>query len=344
MIYKKIKVKRKIDKIKAHICLIFVLTSLILSITLPCVVRANQQNKNMKGNMFYVQLLNYTMPVVKVTSFDESDMAENTFSVKGKALDIFGIDIKDPSTILGKEVSYLKANSYYKKSKEKINLEPYKLDNKVVSIYNPNLKRKNKSAVPEVFIYHSHTTEAYKPGPADNFDENKNVCAVGDIIASELNNYGVNVIHDKTVHNAKAYTKSYERSGKTVDKYLKDYKDFKLVIDLHRDGATNKNAVTTKINGENVAKFMFVMAKKNPHFNKNMEVVKELKEISNKLYPGLCKDKICYYNYGTRFFNQDKSNNACLIEVGADINTIEEAKATGKYLGRIIAEYLNGKK
>ena len=39
--------------------------------------------------------------------------------------------------------------------------------------------------------------------------------------------------------------------------------------------------------------------------------------------------------------NQDMSNNAILIEVGADINTTTEADATGKYIARLLAEYLN---
>lgn len=39
-----------------------------------------------KGNMLYVQLVNHVMPIVKVTSFDESDMAESTLSLKSLSL------------------------------------------------------------------------------------------------------------------------------------------------------------------------------------------------------------------------------------------------------------------
>ncbi len=85
---------------------------------------------------------------------------------------------------------------------------------------------------------------------------------------------------------------------------------------------------------------MMVMAKKNPHFNKNNNMANNIMNTSNKLFPGFCKG-IYYYNYGTRYFNQDKSNNAVLIEVGADINTTGESKASAKYLARIIAECLN---
>ena len=94
-----------------------------------------------------------------------------------------------------------------------------------------------------MLIYHSHTTEAYLASDKDttkntfNADETKNVVAVGDVIAEELENkYGISVIHDKTVNNVPDYNSSYKNSGVILDKYLKKYGDFDLIIDLHRDG------------------------------------------------------------------------------------------------------------
>ena len=66
--------------------------------------------------------------------------------------------------------------------------------------------------------------------------------------------------------------------------------------------------------------------------------------ISNKLFPGLLRSRtITTYDYGMGFYNQNRSDNAMLIEVGSNSNTIEEVKNTGKYLARIIAEQINGK-
>ena len=121
------------------------------------------------------------------------------------------------------------------------------------------MKKTLNNAKPEVLIYHSHTSEAYRTSDKDtsktssSSDQTKNVCAVGDVIAEELEkNYGIAVIHDKTVHDKGDYNGAYKKSGVTLDKYLKEYGNFKLIIDLHRD-SVDKNAVTTKINGENVA-------------------------------------------------------------------------------------------
>ncbi|WP_050606814.1 stage II sporulation protein P [Clostridium niameyense] len=359
MDYKKI--KPKVNKKFNSILLFLFMIIIFFMVALPCVVKAKEKINLNRRNMFYVQVLNYAMPTVKVTSFNEEDMAENNFSCKNMLLQMLGVNINNPMSLLEKEIPVFSQSSskdlaynkqeapcdsfkledkeiskYDKEVKDNLNMP-----NKVVNVQEPKLKKKLDPKKPEVFIYHTHTTESYRPGEPTNFDTDKNVCAVGDELAKELsNNYGINTLHDKTVHDAQAYTQSYARSSVTLDKYLKQYGDFKLVIDLHRDSVDNKKAVTIKMNGENVAKFMMVMARKNPHFNKNMQMANNIMKNSDRLFPGFCKG-VFYYNYGTRYFNQNKSNNALLIEVGADCNTTLEAKGSAKYLARIIAECLN---
>lgn len=324
-----------------------------------------------RGNMFFVGIINYTMPLIKALNFDEEDMAESTFSVKDEVLTSIGINIKHPQNIIGKEIALFMTssninknsstketfndsststfnlkNSDVKKTSVNNNIDQNNSSsgqNNILNVYDKSLKKTLDTSKPEVLIYHSHTTESYTPYGPDNMDASKDVCAVGDAIAKELqNNYGISVIHDTTIHNAMAYNKSYERSGETVDKYLKKYGDFKMLIDLHRDSSDDKKALTMKINGESVAKFMFVMAKKNPHYDKNIALVNSIVDTANKDFPGICSG-IFYYNYGMNFFNQAKSNNAFLIEVGSDVNTMDEAKNTGKYIARVIAQVLNKK-
>lgn len=351
-------------KLKKHIIvLIFIV---LISIAIPSIVKAAEESN--RRNMFYIQLINYTMPLIKTTSFDEDDMAENQFSIKEVVLSYLGIDIHSPVSILQKEISYLNTEEKAMPSKGLVDfaLNPFKLnDNQIstgatpanneksnegnlnmpdnqVTMYDPKLKQNLNVAKPDVFIYHTHTSESYSPGPSDNEDQTKNVCSVGDALADELEkNYGISVAHDKTVHDV-VYNNSYARSSETVDKYMKKYGDFKVVIDLHRDSIENKKTETIKLNGVNTAKFMFVMSKGNPHSSKNWAVANKMVDISNKLFPGLCKG-IYPYNNGIRYFNQGKSNNAVLIEVGSDVNTTEEAKNTSKYIARIIAEYINSK-
>jgi len=343
---------------------VFVLMlSVLLIIILPCAARANTSSSNIKRNMIYVEILNYAMPIVKATAFNEDDMAENGFSIGQTALQMIGLNLNSPISVLSREVAFIGLNNSSSKDKPNVDFNQFKLDdkqvsrevdnsqqnangnsnleNKVVNLYDPKLKKTINTNKPEVLIYHTHTTESYKPGNAISTDNTQNVVAVGDVLVNELeSNYGISAINDKTIHDLQAYTQSYARSAVTVDKYLKQYGDFKLIIDLHRDSVDDKNAITIKMNGENVSKISLVMARKNPHFNKNMALANKFMQTSDKLFPGLCRGVI-YYNYGTRYFNQDKSNNAILVEVGADINTTDESKASAKYIARIIAECLN---
>ncbi|WP_125152573.1 stage II sporulation protein P [Clostridium rectalis] len=356
--------KRKRNRFKPYMLIIFVW--FIVFITIPFAVKANNEEESARGDMFYVQVLNSSFPLVKATVFDEADIGENRYSFKRETLKLFGIDIYNPESLIGKEISCMKTDkdgqltargestdtlfNSFKLNDKSVSknggdkTKDVNLPNKTVNVYEPNLKKQINKAKPEVFIYHTHTCESYKPENVSSLDPSKNICAIGDELAHQLEeNYGISVIHDKTVHDANAYTQSYKRSGVTVDKYLKKYGDFKLVIDLHRDSVENKTAVTTKLNGENVAKFMFVMASKNPHFKNNMTHVNSMMNISNKLYPNFCRG-ILYRQHGVSFYHQNKSNNSILIEWGSHINTFDEAKNSAKYMARIIAEHMNGKK
>lgn len=343
---------KKNRDIKHYIIAIVGIFSLI--IFLPFIAKASSSMNSDKDNLFYVQVINNSMALVKGTVFDERDLEEGSFSIKKEILKCFNIT-SNPTSILEKEIACIETGN---SSEMNITFNPFKLSNKSISvyddkkdnnsnktvnIYNPKLKKTLNKAKPEVFIYHTHTTESFKPEEKFSMDHDKNVCEIGDVIVNELeNNYGISVVHDKTVHDV-AYTGSYQRSGETVNRYLKKYGDFKLLIDLHRDSVDNKSAFTIKLNGENVAKYMFVIAKNNPHFKSNMMHVNDMIQISNKLYPKLCRG-VLYYERGACASNQKKSNNSILIELGSYVNTLDEAKRTGKYLSRVIAEHLNGKK
>ncbi|MFL0251198.1 stage II sporulation protein P [Clostridium neuense] len=356
------------DKLIVKISIFTLLINLLIFMCIFNTVKAGADKKNSRNNVAYIQIINYALPSVKVLNFDEEDMSENSYSIKNLALSLIGVDIYNPEKILSKEVSCFngdvsESKMAFNDNKDNGDTGDFSLNSSDISkesagdktssdsksttsaAYDPKLKKTLDESKPEVLIYHSHTTESYKPYNEDDFDDDHNVCAVGDELVKELEqNYGISAINDKTLHNA-VYTKSYTRSGETLDKYLKKYGDFKMIIDMHRDSSPSKDAVTAKINGENVAKFMFVMARKNPHYSKNIALVNGLLSITNKYFPQLCIGSGIYpYDYGTNYFNQAKSNNAFLIEIGSQVNTLDEAKATQKYIARIIAEYLNGKK
>lgn len=344
------------DALILKISILIIMIIIVVTMILPLTVKAYTSANDSRSNLFYLEILNYSVPSAKVSTLDPEVMVENSFSLKDSILNAVGVNIKEPNVIMGKEIAFFNNNSIPKINNISINLTSYELaSNEVIKTDNntqstsanlsPTLVPSTSPAVdnsnPEILIYHTHTDESYLPGKPDNTDQTQSVCAVGDVITNELqNNYSIKAIHDKTEHE-EVYNDSYSRSSVTVDKYLKQYGDFKLIIDLHRDSSDGKHAETCTINGESIAQFMFVMAKNNPHYDKNIGVVNKILGISKKLYPGLCRDTF-EYDHGMYCFNQTKSNNAVLIEVGNELNTTTESKNTGKYLAKIISEYIKG--
>ena len=64
----------------------------------------------------------------------------------------------------------------------------------------------------------------------------------------------------------------------------------------------------------------------------------ELTAVANELYPGFARS-IFYYERGSNAFNQTKSSDLALVEMGAQLNTVEEAINSAKLLATVIGEY-----
>lgn len=310
------------------------------------------KNNNERGGFAYVQLLNLGMPIVETQVYKEENYAENKLSIKNICLKAVGLDNLTYESIIESEVGFFNKSDNRNKDNS-VTFNQFNLNEDSVSkvsentsssntkIYDSSLKKQLNASKPEVLIYHTHTTENYSEcSTGDTTDENANVVGVGDTLAKELEeNYGISVIHDKTNHSV-SYNDSYSRSSETVDKYLKKYNNFKMIIDLHRDSVPDKDAMTTQVEGMNAARIMFVNAKNSTRYQKNKQLTETIFNKTNELFPGLSR-KIFTYNRGKNAFNQSKCDGSVLFEMGSDVNSIEEAKVTARCMARIIAEILN---
>lgn len=224
---------------------------------------------------------------------------------------------------------------------ENIMKEPLKLD----------FNRKG----PQVLIFHTHTTESYlkdtsqidKKNVQNRTDDTRwNVVRVGEELAQDLRkDYGIEVIHNATVHDYPGTTGAYGRSISTVSNILKSYPSIKIVIDLHRDALNEKKLRTvTEINSKKTAKVMFVMGTnatglKHPNWKENMKLAITLQQKLNGKYPGLARPIFISPNR----FNQHLAKGAIIIEVGGDGNTMGESLESSKYLAEVISEVVNNK-
>ena len=209
---------------------------------------------------------------------------------------------------------------------------------------------------PQVLIMHTHTTESYEPY-ARNFydgsfisrttDQTKSVVAVGHRTALKLQEAGIGVVHDTTVHDYPSFNGSYGRSAETVKNCLEEYPDIKVVIDIHRDAIERSDgsriAPVAEINGRSAAQIMIISGCDDgtmnmPDYMQNFRLAALLQRQLETDFEGITRPVLFDY----RKYNQDLTTGSLLVEVGGHSNSLEQALYTGDLLGESLADALLG--
>ncbi|WDV44559.1 stage II sporulation protein P [Clostridiaceae bacterium M8S5] len=216
--------------------------------------------------------------------------------------------------------------------------------NKIKGELGYNSKQIVNEDKPYVLIYHTHATEVYLPIKDDNFHSKKkefSVMKVGEIIANELNKKGHKIKQVQTYHDLPSYNKSYDRSLSTIRSEMKKEKNIKFLIDIHRDGipsnaaylSRSKKEAKVDINNKKAATFKFVIGSDCKNKTQLTKFAKYIMSISERMYPGLCKGLVIK-PYGR--YNLFISDYSMLLEVGSNLNTIEEANHTATLLADVL--------
>lgn len=206
-----------------------------------------------------------------------------------------------------------------------------------------------------VLIFHTHTTECYQTIDADTYpknfssrneDENQNMIRVGEEIAAQLEKAGIGVVHDKEIHDRR-YTGAYDRSGESVDKFLKKYPTIQVVLDVHRDAIqtskTTKVKPVTTIGGKKAAQIMIITGCEGgditdfPNWEDNLHFALQLQKTAEEMYPTLMRPLF----FCNRRYNMYKSKCSVLLEMGSDGNTLDEAAYSGRLIGHALGTMLN---
>lgn len=213
----------------------------------------------------------------------------------------------------------------------------------------PNVSLENNK---DIVIFHTHTCESYTSSEKYSYemtgsyrttDLNYTVVRVGTELEKNLKAYGYNVIHDQTYHDYPAYSGSYNRSLTTVENILKNSTNAQMIIDLHRDavGSNANYAPSVQIGDEVAAQMMFVIGTdggglSHANWQQNLKIAVKLQEKANELYPGLFRPIIVRNSR----YNQHLAKGACIIEVGATGNTMDQCLVSMKYLAKVISEVI----
>lgn len=207
---------------------------------------------------------------------------------------------------------------------------------------------------PTVLILHTHTTESYTKVSGENYeesgnyrtlDENYNMLSLGDKLTELLEAGGLQVIHDRSLHDYPSYNGSYDDARESIQNYLAEYPTIQLVIDLHRDAADTANgqlATSATVDGENSAQLMMFIGTNesglnHPNWQRNLALALKLHVLLERENPGLTRPIVLR----SQRFNQDATPWTILVEVGAAGDTHQKAMTAIDPLAEAILELAN---
>ncbi len=216
-----------------------------------------------------------------------------------------------------------------------------------------DLSIEKDSTVPQILIYHTHSMEGF----TDSIEGNKdtNIVAVGTYLSKLLSEgYGYNVIHcmesfdyvNGVLDRSKAYT--YARTS--LEQILADNPTIQVVLDIHRDGVGETTHLVTEVNGKQTSHIMFFNGVSrtsaggdidylyNKYKKQNLAMSLQMKLLAEEYFPGFTRR-----NYVDAYqYNLDLRERSMLIEVGAQTNSLSEAKNAMEPLAALLDRLLRG--
>lgn len=204
----------------------------------------------------------------------------------------------------------------------------------------------------KVLIYHTHGSETFADSRLGVTEDT--VIGVGDELAMLLEGYGIKVYHDRNVYDmvngVLDRSHAYDLSGDAVDQILAENPSIEVVIDLHRDGVREDLKLVTEIDGRPTAQIMFVNGVSRLNVNGDIDYLYNPNKIANLAFSlqMYLEGKATYGDFLRKIyirgycFNLDRMPRAALVEVGAQTNTVQEAKNAMIPLADIIYKVLSG--
>ena len=207
---------------------------------------------------------------------------------------------------------------------------------------------------PQILIYHTHSQETFADSrPGERADT---VIGLGDDLQEILEKqYGYGVLHITEEFDMKEgyleRSRAYNYVEPVIAAALEEHPSVQIVIDLHRDGVNGSRRLVTDVNGKPTAQIMFfnglsrtkesgeLTGLPNPYKEDNLAFSFQMEYEAKQYYPGFAR---CIYLKGYRY-NLHFRPRSVLLEVGAQTNTVEEAKNAMGPFADILHKVLSGK-
>ena len=199
-------------------------------------------------------------------------------------------------------------------------IEPYKLKESSITRVVEQQQVKGK-----ILIYHTHTLEEYT---------DSNVVEMGNDLKIKLEKKGYVVDHVEDNFSVD-YNNAYNSSREHLQSL--NLHEYDLIIDYHRNSPTLNNVV--EINGNNVARGMFVLDKWSPNFQQGEFDSNGIVKYMDRFNENIMRCNF-YYQGGINSFNTDLSENIVLLEAGDVNNDKLEVMRLNTYMASAIDSYL----
>ena len=210
-----------------------------------------------------------------------------------------------------------------------------------------------RSRQKRVFLYHTHTCEAYEIDPENRYvqtekwrtaDHRYSVVRVGEELKTLLQSAGVFVTHDVTDYEMPRLSTAYARSLEGLTEAAEEGYD--LYIDLHRDSYSQGNGPNTvSVEGRDTARLLILIGKgsgsgldEKPDWERNLAAAQMISDCLNARQEQLCRG----VSLKSGRYNQHAAAPSMLIEAGNNKNTLPEALNAMEPLARAICQYFEG--
>ena len=234
-----------------------------------------------------------------------------------------------------------------KYSNKSINIEKFKTEvvykslNKIIDIDDLKISKSiSINSNNKVYIYNTHDTEKYTLPFTNDYSIIPDVTLVSKMLKEYLKNHNIDSyiesskIKDYLKKNKLKYSDSYEASRYYLEKNLN--KNYKLIIDIHRDSLRHKYTLFEKDN-KKYARILFIIGASNKNYKKNKEVAENLNNRLNSKYKGISRGVTIREDTA---YNQDLNERIILVKIGGIDNTLEELNNTIEVFSKVINDYI----
>lgn len=263
---------------------------------------------------------------------EETDTASDTLALTDNKIGDFQIQTEPVATYAIEKLNdfdYLIQNFYTVDRTTTINSSQLSAE----QMLSEDLHLTTTADQPQILIYHTHSQEMYADSTPG--DVMTGVVGCGEYLAQILREkYGLNVIHHMGQYDVENRDYAYANAEPAIEQILAENPSIEVVIDLHRDAVQEDTHLVTEVQGIQMAPIMFfnglsrladkgdIESLANPYIQDNLAFSFQMQFTAAEYYPNLTRH---IYLKGYRY-NMHFRARSLLVELGAQTNTLQEAK------------------